>query len=60
LLDDGKLQEQLLTLVVKGSKIQHLSGDHDDHANAAVGALLLATGKKSGFDLDIYVKAFCP
>jgi hypothetical protein len=58
LLDDGKLQEQLLTLVIKGSKIDHLSGDHDDFANAAVGALLLVAGKKSGFDLDLYVRAF--
>ena len=58
LLDDSKLQEQLLTLVIKGSKIQHLSGDHDDHANAAVGALLLATGKKGGFDLDLYIRCF--
>jgi hypothetical protein len=58
LLDDGKLQEQLLTLVIKGSKIDHQSGDHDDYANAAVGALLLATGKSSGFDLSLYLRAF--
>ena len=58
LLDDGKLQEQLLTLVIKGSKIDHQSGDHDDYANAAVGALLLATGKPGGFDLDLYMRAF--
>jgi hypothetical protein len=58
LLDDGKLQEQLLTLVIKGSKIDHQSGDHDDYANAAVGALLLATGKTGGFDLDLYLRAF--
>ena len=43
LLDDGKLQEQLLTLVVRGSKIDHLPGDHDDHANAACGAIVLAS-----------------
>jgi hypothetical protein len=41
LLDDAKLQEQLLTLVIRGSKIDHLSGDHDDYANAAVGSLVL-------------------
>jgi hypothetical protein len=58
LLDEGKLQEQLLTLVIKGSKIDHQSGDHDDYGNSAVGALLLATGKKSGFDLDLYVREF--
>ena len=43
LLDDGKLQEQLLTLVIRGSKIDHLPGDHDDSANAACGALVLAS-----------------
>jgi hypothetical protein len=58
LLDDGKLQEQLLTLVIRGGKIDHQSGDHDDFANAAVGALLLVAGKKSGFDLDLYLRAF--
>jgi hypothetical protein len=43
LLDDGKLQEQLLTLVIRGSKIDHLPGDHDDSANAACGAIVLAS-----------------
>ena len=43
LLDDGKLQEQLLTLVIRaGGKIDHQSGDHDDVANAACGALVQA------------------
>ena len=41
LLDDGKLQEQLLTLVLRGGKTDHLPGDHDDYANAACGALVL-------------------
>jgi hypothetical protein len=41
LLDHGKLQEQLLTLVWRGVKIDHLPGDHDDFANAAAGALML-------------------
>jgi hypothetical protein len=43
LLDDGKLQEQLLTLVIRGSKIDHQPGDHDDYANAACGAIALAS-----------------
>jgi hypothetical protein len=43
LLDDGKLQEQLLTLVLKGAKIDHLPGDHDDFANAAAGAIWLGS-----------------
>jgi hypothetical protein len=41
LLDDGKLQEQLLTLVIRGGgKIDHQPGDHDDWANAACGAIV--------------------
>jgi hypothetical protein len=42
LVDDGMVEQQLLGLVWKGAKITHPSGEHDDHANAAVGALLLA------------------
>jgi len=45
LLDDGKLQEQLLTLVMRGGRIDHQAGDHDDFANAAAGALALACNK---------------
>ena len=41
LLDIGTLQEQLLTLVWRGTKIDHQPGDHDDYANAATGALVL-------------------
>jgi len=46
LLDIGILQEQLLTLVVRGGKIDHQPGDHDDHANAAAGALVLAARRE--------------
>lgn len=42
LLDHPKLTEQLLTLVLRGGKIDHLAGDHDDFANAACGAVCLA------------------
>ena len=35
LLDNPKLQEQLLTLVIRGMRIDHQAGDHDDAANAA-------------------------
>jgi phage terminase large subunit-like protein len=46
LLDDGKMQEQLLTLVVsRGGKIDHQTGDHDDSANAAAGAIVLASAR---------------
>jgi len=42
LVDAAKLTEQLLTLVVKGDKIVHQTGDHDDWANAAAGAIWYA------------------
>ena len=41
LLDHPKLTEQLLTLVLRGARIDHLPGDHDDFANAAAGAIWL-------------------
>ncbi|MEA2911096.1 MAG: hypothetical protein QOJ15_3177 [Bradyrhizobium sp.] len=43
LLDLPELQEQMLTLVWRGTRIDHQPGDHDDYANAAAGALLLTT-----------------
>lgn len=42
LLDIGLMQEQLLTLVWRGTKIDHQPGDHDDWANAAAGAVITA------------------
>src|SRR5262249_32274398 len=33
--------EQFLTLVVRGEKVDHLPGDHDDLANAAAGLVWL-------------------
>jgi len=41
LLDVSRLTEQLLGLVARGTKIDHLPGDHDDLANAAAGVLSL-------------------
>lgn len=41
LLDLPKLQEQLLTLVWRGTKIDHQPGDHDDFANAACGVAVM-------------------
>lgn len=41
LLDHPMLEGQLLTLVSKGSKVDHLPGGHDDHANAVAGAVYL-------------------
>jgi hypothetical protein len=37
--DLPKLQEQLLTLVVRGSRVDHQPGDHDDWANAVAGVV---------------------
>ena len=42
LLDVPLLEQQLLGLVWRGGKIDHPGGEHDDWANAACGALLLA------------------
>jgi hypothetical protein len=42
--DIPKLQEQLLTLVVRGARIDHQPGDHDDWANAVAGAVWGARG----------------
>jgi hypothetical protein len=42
LVDETKLEQQLLGLIWRGGKIDHPSGEHDDYANAAVGALMLA------------------
>lgn len=41
LLDSPKLMQQLIGLVRKGEKIDHASGEHDDHCNSAAGALTL-------------------
>jgi hypothetical protein len=48
LLDVGQLQEQLLTLVWRGTKIDHQVGDHDDFACACAGAIWLAASKPTG------------
>jgi hypothetical protein len=42
MLDLPKLTQQLIGLVLKGNKIDHPSGEHDDHANAAAGAIVSA------------------
>jgi hypothetical protein len=52
LIDDGKLQEQLLTLVVlPGGKIDHQSGDHDDWANACAGSIVLASARSTELNI---------
>lgn len=42
MLDMSTLVQQLIGLVRKGIKIDAPSGEHEDHANAAAGALVLA------------------
>jgi hypothetical protein len=42
LLDVAELQEQLLTLIWRGGKIDHEPSGHSDYANAAAIALILA------------------
>ncbi len=58
LLDDGKLQEQLLTLVIRGSKIDHQPGDHDDFANAAAGAIVLAAARPGVMNISDEIMAW--
>jgi hypothetical protein len=41
LLDDAKLLEQILTLVLRNGKIDHENGSHDDYANAVAGCVSL-------------------
>jgi hypothetical protein len=49
LLDHPNLESQLLGLVWRANKIDHPSGEHDDYANSATGALYLAS-KNQVFD----------
>ena len=43
ILDVPELHEQILTLILRGSKVDHEPNGHDDWANAALGSLLLAS-----------------
>jgi hypothetical protein len=52
LLDLPQLQEQLLTLVWRGTRIDHQPGDHDDFANAAAGAIWAVAGRKRSIVID--------
>jgi hypothetical protein len=49
--DHPILQEQLLTLVVRGARVDHQSGDHDDHPNAAAGVVHVIRESKRGVEL---------
>jgi len=47
LLDVAVLQEQLLTLIWRGNRIDHQPGDHDDYANAAAGVIVAVKSAKA-------------
>ena len=47
LLDVPKLQEQLLTLVTRGARIDHEPNGHDDWANAAAGVVCAIKDSRS-------------
>ena len=46
LLDVPAVEQQLLGLVWRGGKIDHLSGEHDDWANAVAGVVMQLTGDR--------------
>lgn len=48
LLDATKLITQLISLIRRGTKIDHPNGEHDDFSNAAAGALVLASSQARG------------
>ncbi len=48
LLDHAVLEQQLLGLIWKAGKITHPNGEHDDLANSAVGACLVALDGVTG------------
>lgn len=47
LLDHPKLLQQFIGLVRKGEKIDHASGEHDDHCNSVAGACVRAASVES-------------
>lgn len=53
LLDDPTLTEQLLTLVVRGSRVDHQAGGHDDFSAAAAGCLNACFSRRARPDRDI-------
>ncbi len=46
LLDEPKLQEQLICLVVRGARVDHQPGQHDDFANAVAGVIWLVRDRR--------------
>jgi hypothetical protein len=50
LLDAPQMQEQFLGLVMRGQRIDHVPNEHDDWANGAAGAIVLAMQQRMGAD----------
>lgn len=46
LVDINKMQEQFLTLITRGNKIDHTPGEYDDWSNACAGAIWAAAGRR--------------
>jgi hypothetical protein len=44
--DHPTMQEQLLTLVRRGARVDHQAGDHDDYANAVAGLVECLSGPR--------------
>jgi hypothetical protein len=57
MLDHDKQQEQLLTLVTRGSKISHVPGEHDDYANSLAGLVWLARSASTSLRIPLPVLA---
>jgi hypothetical protein len=52
LIDLPILTEQLLTLVRRGTKVDHQAGDHDDYSNGAAGVVELTLRRACGITWD--------
>lgn len=54
LLDEPKMESQLLGLVWRGGKIDHPGGEHDDWANSAAGAIYSAFQGAGSFEIQSF------
>ena len=58
LLDVPVLEQQLLGLVWRGSKIDHQPGEHDDYANAVAGVVRQLLGRDDAREREVRAFAF--
>jgi len=49
------LEHQLLGLVLRGARIDHVSGEHDDFSNAACGAIFVASGGSRRGEMSVHI-----